>query len=122
MSSQSLEFGVNITMPASGAIAEGTRVKVDAGGTVTAASATEWDIGQVIRGSSAAGQYVSINTPRGIQLRIGAKAIAVGAALYKAASGKVTDTAGTAPHDTPLGVAVSACAADGDLFRVVLLD
>lgn len=120
MSAQSL-LGVPLTFAASGAIAEGVRVKVDSAGTVTAASATEWDIGQVTRESLAAGDYVTVSTPRGIEYRTASKAIAVGAVVYKAAAGKVTDSAGTAPHDTPLGVAVSAAAADGDLFRVVLL-
>lgn len=121
MAISNLMGGVNITLPAAAAVGEGIRVTIDSSGNAAIATATTWEIGTVVRAAAAAADIITVNTKIGVKTYTASKAIAIGAPVYKAAAGKLTDAAGTAPHDTPFGVALSAAAADLDLIKIVVI-
>lgn len=110
--------GINVDLIANATLAEGERVTVNSSGKAIQASATQRHIGTIVRGG-AAGDTVSVNTPAGVKFAVNAAvAIAVGDPLYPAASGRVTNVAGSAPFDYPYGIALSAATvAGGETFR-----
>jgi hypothetical protein len=106
----------NRTFTAYGALAANRRVKVRAGTTTTPpqveyAGAGEQHIGTTTM-ACADGALIAIklrNNP-GPWRAVAAEALAVGATLYGAASGKIQDTAA----GSALGIAITAADADGD--------
>lgn len=103
---------------ASAAIPQFSRVKFT-GGKVAVAGATENAVGFTERASFADGDNVAVflNTFPGTVPAIASKAIAAGAAVYAAASGKVTDSdAGSALF---LGYAGTAAAANNDVIELI---
>lgn len=95
------------------------RVKVDANGDVVEAALADKEIGIAQLESFAAGDRipVKLRTADGTCKMIAAEALAAGAAVYTAASGKVADTA--AVGSFLVGTALEAAAADGDIIEVV---
>lgn len=94
----------------------GTRMKITSSGAAIAGAAEQ--AAGYLATHGVAGATVSlrsVNAPS--QSVVASKAIAVGARVYGAASGKVTDASSTA---IPLiGVAITAASADGDSLTVV---
>jgi hypothetical protein len=98
-------------------MAQHLRVKI-ASGVLAASGATDKDVGQVADPVLAANDLVAVvpaNAP-GPQFYIAAKAIAVGATVYQAASGKTTDDATGSP--TLIGIAITAAQGDGSVYQV----
>lgn len=116
--SQYNESGVK-TYEADGAIGQYLRVKHDGSGQVTLAGLTDTDIGAAERPSYAAGDNIPVRlrTAPGTCIMVASEAIAKGALLYSAASGKVSDQDGGSA--VVIGHAESAATADGDLIEVL---
>lgn len=109
--------GPEITVTAGGALSFGERVKISAANTVVQAAATEVGIGVVWGGDYASGETNAAVRlfNAGTTICKASKAIAAGALVYAAASGKVTDSA----NNFIVGVAKTAAGADGALFEVI---
>lgn len=100
------------------AIGLGVRVKLDSSGTISAAGATDAWIGVTTEPIVASGTgTVKLRSAAGSYLVVAAGAIAVGARLYAAASGKVNDVQ-LGGGDTGL-MAKTAAGADGDIIEAV---
>lgn len=102
------------------ALGVGVRVKLDSSGLISAAAATEAWIGTTVSAvaASTSGTVRLRNCP-GTHMFVAAGAIDAGDMLYPAASGKVDDAAA----GTFTGFqAISAAAADGDIFEAVPCD
>lgn len=93
------------------------RVKVSSAGVVTAAGAADMDIGTTVTTTRASGEDVTVALAslEGTAVMTASEAIDIGEAVYGAASGKVglTDT------NHPVGIALSAAAADDDELEVL---
>ena len=95
------------------------RVKIDSGGLVQLAGATDRAVGYLNHRGATTGQrcgFRLVNSP--CTCGIANEAIAVGSVVYAGASGKVTDTAGT----LIVGIAISAALADGDAINILPVD
>jgi hypothetical protein len=111
------------------AIPQGTRVSLDSDGKISAAGATQAAIGTARYdiAASAVGDVVMFGETHFV---IAAGAIAVGAVIYPAASGKVNDVLvnlsitdsgpDTVLIPQPIGVAIEAASADGDVIRAII--
>lgn len=101
-----------------GAIAQFARVKLSSG-KLAAAGVADKDLGTLLEASFADGDVraVLLRTAEGTAKCIAAGAIAAGAAVSTAASGKVNDTAATGSFI--FGDALEAAAADGDIIEVL---
>ena len=99
------------TFEADEAIDQHLRVKLDADGKVTKAGAGDSDIGTAARPARAAGDDIGINlvSLEGTDEFVAAVAIAVGDKIYGADNGKV----GKTNTNAPIGIALTAAAADG---------
>lgn len=98
-------------------IAANLRVKIS-GSTIVAAGAADAAIGTVISAASTANLATVVLTTDGeICNFVASAAIAAGAEVYPAASGKVSSTS----SGTRIGRAVKAVAADGDVVQVLVL-
>lgn len=106
------------TFIAGAALAPGTRVVISSG-KVVAAGITGKDIGTVVTRAYADGDPVTVRlrTAQGTCECIASEAIAMGAAVYTAASGKVSDTA--AATSFYFGEAMEAASGDGSVFEVL---
>lgn len=104
---------------ASAAIAKHARVKVGNDGRIATAGLAEKDIGTALAPALAANDRVPVKlrTAAGTHKMIADEALAAGAALYTAASGKVQDTAEATSFQ--VGTALEAATADGDIIEVV---
>lgn len=109
------ETGV-ITMTAGAAIAQYLRVKITASKLATA-GITDRELGTLEEASFADGDVraVRLRNAPGSRKMVANAAIAVGAEVYTAASGKVGASASTAYRE---GIALTASAADGDVIEV----
>lgn len=108
----------NMTFTAGAAIAANLRVKLSSGklavagvadkelGTLLGATFADLDLGTV-----------SLRNEPGTKKMVAAGAIALGADVYTAASGKVNDTAASTSY--LLGTALEAATADGDVIEVL---
>jgi predicted RecA/RadA family phage recombinase len=107
------------SFPASAAIAQFARVKLESGGTVVTAGLAEKEIGTATRAAFAAGDIVPVklSSAAGTHKMIAIEALAVGARVYTEASGKVQDTAASTSFQ--VGIAMTAAAADGDIVEVL---
>lgn len=105
------------TFEAGGAIAQDLRVVLGSGGTVTVAGAADREVGTAVRPSFASGENIAVDLAslEGTSVVVASGAIAIGASVYGAASGKV----GTTDTGSPVGVALTAAAADGDRIEVL---
>lgn len=103
------------------AIAAFVRVKVDSAGLILVAGATDDWVGvtQVPIAASGSGP-VRLRTAAGSFLVTVSEAVAAGAPLYAAASGKVSDTGGVGPLARL--VALEAATADGDIIEAAPSD
>ena len=109
-----------VTFLAGAALGQHVRVKFQSGSTtspveVEAAGAGEQHLG-ITDAAAASGDPVAVrmrNSP-GTQIATAAGAIAVGASIYGAASGKVDD----AVSGNAIGVALQAASADGDYVEI----
>ena len=105
-----------VTYPGASALEPYRRVKL-ASGNLTYSAASDEDVGVTESRTFAAAEVVSVlpaicdKTVR----MVGAAAISAGADVYGAASGKVTGT----PGGRYIGLAVTACTADGAQFEVM---
>lgn len=108
----------DMSFTAGAAIAKHLRVKL-ASGVLAAAGVADKELGTALNASFASGDLitVSLRNSSGTKKMIAAGAIAVGADVYTAASGKVNDTAATTSY--LLGTALEAAAADGDVIEVL---
>jgi predicted RecA/RadA family phage recombinase len=107
------------TGPAAAAvIAPFLRVTINGSGQTAIAGIGDVTVGVNSETECQAGDSPAIVSENGSPalVYVAAKAIAVGDTVYPAASGKVTDTAGT---EAALGKAATAAAADGDQIRVL---
>lgn len=100
------------------AIGLGVRVKLDSSGLISAAGATDQWIGVTTEPAVASGwTTVKLRGSNGSLLFVASEALAVGAVLYPAASGKVSDTQLGGPS---VGYqAKVAAGADGDIIEAV---
>ena len=107
------------TFEADGAIAKHARVVLEADGKVVTAGITNKEVGTALQEAFAAGDLIAVKlrTGAGTHKMIAVEAVAVGAALYTEASGKVQDTA--ASTSFALGTALEAATADGDIIEVL---
>lgn len=107
------------TYEADAAIGQYLRVKHDGSGQVTLAGLTDIDIGTANLPSYAADENIPVllRTAPGTCIMVASEAIAVGALLYSAASGKVADTDGGSA--VVIGHAETAATADGDYIEVL---
>jgi len=103
---------------AGAAIAVNVRVKL-ASGKLAAAGVADKELGTLLDASFADGDVrsVRLRNSSGTTKYIAASAIAVGADVYTAASGKVNDTAASTSY--LLGTALEAATADGDVIEVL---
>lgn len=117
--SQYVDGNVAGRFVASAAIAQYARVKISGAGTVAEAGLAEKEIGTAVNEAFAAGDAVQVRlrTAAGTHKMIAKEAIAVGAALYTEAGGKVQDTAETTAF--PVGTALEAAAAENDIIEVL---
>jgi hypothetical protein len=101
------------------AIPQYARVFLNASGKGELAAITERDIGTAENDVFADGDDLTIRwrNAQGTRKCIAAGAIAVGAEVHTAASGKLNDVA--AATSIPYGIAMSAAGADGDIFEVL---
>ena len=109
------ESGI-ISLAAAGAVAQHLRVKYSSGSFTTAGIADR-ELGTLEEAALAALDVRAIklrNSP-GTRKFIASAALAIGAEVYTAASGKVGASASTAYR---VGIAVTASAADGDIIEV----
>jgi predicted RecA/RadA family phage recombinase len=106
------------TFLAAGAISKGARVKISAAETIDNAGLAEKEIGTALQAAFAAGDRVAVKlrTAAGTHKMIAAAAIAVGATVFTAASGKVSVSASTAFQ---VGSAVEAAGANNDVIEVL---
>lgn len=106
------------TFEAGAAIAENLRVKL-ASGVLAVAGIADRELGTMFNASFASGDKVAVRlrTTNGTTKFVAAGAIAVGADVYTAASGKVNDVAASTSY--LLGTALEAAAADGDVIEVL---
>lgn len=95
------------------------RAKLNSDGTVQTAAATEKACG-IFDADAVAGAKVSIldRKTAGLVRMVASKAIAAGAPVYGAASGKLTDSSGGGAALE--GTAVTEATADGDVIYVLL--
>lgn len=99
------------------AIAANTRVKLSSG-VLAAAGLTDKEIGITTRRIEAdAVGDVLLRTANGTTRMIAADSFSAGAAVYTAASGKISDTQGTGAF--LIGIALEAATADGDVVEVL---
>jgi hypothetical protein len=103
------------TFQAAAAICANLRVKLNGSGKLATAGAGEDALGVTERAALAADEYVAVNlrNAAGTQLGVAAGAIAVGATVYGAASGKINDV----PIGPALGTALEAATADNDIIE-----
>lgn len=99
-----------------GAITRFARVILGSGGTVTVAGASDKDIGTA-RDATASGENVTVTllNKSGSAKHVASAAIAAGAEVEAAASGKIA----TKASGTAIGYALEAAAADGDIIEVL---
>ena len=111
--------GQTKTFVADEAIAENLRVKLDSDGRVTIAGLADKEIGTAVTPAFAAGENVTVRlrTAAGTHKMIAVEALAVGAAVYTEAAGKVQDTAAATAF--LVGTALEAATADGDVIEVL---
>ena len=109
------ETGV-ITMTAGAAIAQHLRVKITAG-KLAVAGITDRELGTLEEASFADGDVraVRLRNAGGSRKMVANAALAVGAEVFTAASGKVGASASTAYRE---GILLTASAADGDIVEV----
>lgn len=112
------------TFVAAGALPLHSRVKVTVAGdppTVAAAGIADIDIGVTEREAFAAGDLIPVRlrSAQGTHKAIAAAAIAIGAPVYTAASGKVSVSASTAYRR---GFALDVAGANGDIIEIVPFD
>jgi len=117
----STESNITITLTAGAAIDQFARVKLSAAKTVIEAVATDKAayIG-VAQTVAASGEVVTVALKGGYKTFkcIAEEALAVNAVLYAADAGKVKDTS----NGNPIGTALEAATADGDIIECILLD
>lgn len=103
---------------AGGAISQYLRVKLSAG-KLALAGATDYELGTARVDAFADGDPVAVHlrTAPGTVIMVAAGAIAVGADVYGAASGKANDVA-TSTY-VYIGTALTAATGDGSLFEVL---
>jgi hypothetical protein len=107
------------TFPNNTALAKHLRVTLSSG-FLAAAGATTKELGTMEYASLSTDEAacVRLRTAEGTAIFIAAGAIAAGAAVHTAASGKVNDDQATGAF--ALGTALTAAAADGDYIEVLL--
>ena len=100
------------------AIGQHLRVKVGSDATITVAAANDSDVGTTARETFASGEEVAVELAslEGTAKMVAAGVVAIGAKVYGAAAGKVSTTSSSAQ---PVGIALSAAAADGDVIEVL---
>ena len=103
---------------AAGTIKQYARVTLGSGGTITEAGLAVKDIGTAMQ-PAVSGDTISVRlrTAMGTHKMIAVEALAIGAALYTEAAGKVQDTAETTAFQ--IGTALEAATADGDIIEVM---
>lgn len=103
---------------AGGAIAQYLRVKLS-GGELAAAGLTDLEIGTIEEAALADGDVreVRLRTAPGTAKMVAAGEITAGAAVYTAASGKISATAASTSY--AIGHALEAATADGDIVEVL---
>ena len=104
---------------AGAAIAQHLRVKLSAG-KLAVAGITDKEIGTIIQAAFADGDVVGVRlrTAQGTTKMIAnATGCVAGAEIYTAASGKVSPTYATGSY--PIGMALEASTADGDVIEVL---
>lgn len=108
----------DITMTAGAAIAQHLRVIITAG-KLAVAGITARELGTINEASFADGDVrsVCLRNATGTRKMVANAAIAVGAEVFTAASGKVGASASTAFRE---GIALSATAADGEIIEVAM--
>lgn len=104
---------------ANGAIPQFARVKLLSTGKIDVAGLAEKEIGTATREAFAAGDIISVKlrSAGGTHKMIAQEALAVAAAVYTEASGKVQDTAASTAF--LVGTALTAATADGDIVEVL---
>lgn len=115
-SSPHLQDGDRCTFMAGATMGAHLRVKTDSSNHVVLAGVTDHAVGYIDERGATNGEYCGVrlnNAPT--HAGVAAGALAVGALLYAAASGKVNDVdAGSA---VIVGIAKTAAAADGDVIE-----
>ncbi len=106
-----------VTQTASGALAQHLRVKFSTG-KMAAAGIADKELGTILDDAEADGDAVRVlpRNRQGPRQYVASAALAVGAEVFSAASGKVGASASTAFR---LGIALTAAAADGDVLWVM---
>lgn len=118
--------GLNLSVLAAAALAQGVRVKITAVSTATnpptvdVAAATDQAIGYTELGGIANGGIGTIHLIGVPRQAVASKSFAVGAPLYAAASGKVTDT--QPANGKLIGVAGTASGGDNAIVTVYQVD
>lgn len=109
--------GAYKTLTAGAALGQYLRVKI-ASGVLALAGITDKDVGVMRQASFASGNVVAVRlaSAQGTTKMVAAAAIVQGAEVYTAASGKVSVSASTA---FPIGIAMEAAGADGDVIEVM---
>ena len=117
MSSEYIDGNVR-AFTAGAAIAGDLRVKLSSG-KLAAAGLADKELGTIVVPAFADGDVVGVRlrTANGTSRMVASKAIAQGAAVYTAASGKITDAATATGY--LIGTALEAAGADGDIIEVL---
>lgn len=118
MSNAQVITGATRTFTAGATIAAFSRVNLSSG-ELAAAGLTDADEVGFVTADCVDGDSVAVvlRGAQGTVTAIAAEAIAVGATVYTAASGKVADTAASTSY--PRGIALEAAAADGDYIEIL---
>lgn len=101
-----------ITLPNNAALGQGIRVKV-ASGNLAAAGADDDCIGTMHQASLSTDTLGTVEPYLPPRMGVAADAIVQYAALYRAASGKLSDSA----DGEAIGIALDAASGDGSIFR-----
>lgn len=106
------------TATADAAVGLYERVKMDSDGKVTQAGLADRCIGVAMTEAFASGDVINVAlySKAGTLKMIAVEALAAGAVVYSEAAGKVQDTAAVTSY--PIGIALEAAAADGDVIEV----
>lgn len=116
--SQMVEGNTKSFKVGASAIARGTRVKLTAG-LLVAAGLAERHVG-IMTARAEIGEHAGVYVPlmSGTVQMIAADAITLGAEVYSAASGKISDSAGAGSFR--IGIALEAASGDGSIIEVLL--
>jgi len=117
-----LQDGPVISLPAGATLSAGTRVTIDSSGEVQAAAADGLAIGYLTERGAVSGEACSVRAARVPAMWFGRahSSLAIGAALYSQAAGRVDDVNPTG--GVTVGIALTAASAQDDIIIILAIE